>query len=270
MGNFIKNRQSIQSQIKKMKSGLLLGLGLFVLAGCNHKLNNLNSAMNVNSIPDTYEDPRDKDNNPNLNLHADEKEQTEPSQTTSDADEDSSQSQNQSDQTKPQTSRPPYKLNEPLGATASKLIQSAQYIMVTEGKKIGTACNLYIRRVLEYAGFSGEGFLATDFDIYAKKHFKYYRATDFKQDTHHTETARLRQYIWSYPERTPFILQWSRSGVIGHIAIMERIEDTLVIYQASLGSYTARKNKTTPEILLNDYNRRVLTVYSEMSKTGSQ
>ena len=260
MGNIFKSRQSLQSQFQKIKGVFILGLSLFALTGCNHKLNNLNSAMNVNSIPDTYEDPRDKDNNPNLNLHTSEKEQAEPPQPTSNVDDSKSQ-----DQTEPQIHRPPYKLNEPLGATASKLMQSAQYIMVTEGKKIGTACNLYIRRVLEYAGFSGEGFLATDFDLYAKKHFKYYRAIDFKQDTHHTETARLRQYIWSYPERTPFILQWSRSGVIGHIAIMERIEDTLVIYQASLGSYTARKNKTTPEILLNDYNRRILTVYSEMS-----
>ena len=263
MGNVFRSHQSRQGRFQKMNAVFILGLSLFVLTGCNQKLNNLNSAMNVNSIPDTYENPRDKDNNPDLNLHADEKEQTEPSQPTSNEADSKPDDKDKKDQT--QTHRPPYKLNEPLGATASKLMQSAQYIMVTEGKKIGTACNLYIRRVLEYAGFSGEGFLATDFDLYAKKHFKYYRATDFKQDPHHTETARLRQYIWSYPERTPFILQWSRSGVIGHIAIMERIEDTLVIYQASLGSYTARKNKTTPEILLNDYNRRVLTVYSEMS-----
>ncbi len=147
----------------------------------------------------------------------------------------------------------------------SRLMYFAQKIIETEGKKLGTACNFFIHRVLQVAGYKYEVFLANDFDLYAKKNFKTFKAEDFNTDATRTEVSRLKKYIWAYPEGTAFIMQWSRAGVHGHIAFVERIGEHLVIYQSSLGTKTPRKDQTTPEILLNGYSRRQLTVYSEMT-----
>lgn len=174
-------------------------------------------------------------------------------------------SQNPS-QTRPPLARPPLTHQSQIGTPeASTIIKNAQKVMVEEGKKIGPACNFYVQRVLQVSGFPKGSYLAADFDLYAEKNFKYYRAKNFLKNSAQNDTEKLRKYIWNYPERTPFILQWSRAQVTGHIAIMERIGDQLIIYQASLNKYTARKSLTTIDSLLRDYNRRVLTVYSEMT-----
>lgn len=145
----------------------------------------------------------------------------------------------------------------------SQLINNAEWIMVHEGHRLGTACNRFIERVLEYSGFVGSDFMANDFDLYAQKYFKFYKSVDFKNDSAGSDIEPLHNYLWSYPERTPFIMQWSRSGMHGHIAIVERIADHLIIYQANLNKYTARKDQTTVQSLLSGFNRRTLTVYSE-------
>lgn len=167
---------------------------------------------------------------------------------------------------RPPLTRPPLTHQSQIGTPeASTIIKNAQKVMVEEGKKIGPACNFYVQRVLQVSGFPKGSYLAADFDLYAEKNFKYYRAKNFLKTSAQNDTEKLRKYIWNYPERTPFILQWSRAKVTGHIAIMERIGDQLIIYQASLNKYTARKSLTTVDSLLRDYNRRVLTVYSEMT-----
>ena len=153
------------------------------------------------------------------------------------------------------------KLNNEL--QPSLFVKNAEWVIIHEGRRIGTPCNRFVSRVLQYSGFSGYDFLANDFDLYAQKYFKSYKAVDFKNDEKGSEIARLKVYLWSYPERTPFIMQWSGSGMHGHIAIVERIQDHLIIFQANLNKYTARKDQTTVQSLLNGFNRRALTVYSE-------
>ncbi len=160
----------------------------------------------------------------------------------------------------------PEKHNENIQAQVvepSQLIKNAEWIMLHEGRRIGTACNRFIQRVLEYSGFLRSDFMANDFDLYAQKYFKFYKSVDFNNDLAGSDIGRLHNYLWSYPERTPFIMQWSRSGMHGHIAIVERIADHLIIYQANLNKYTARKDQTTVQSLLSGFNRRTLTVYSE-------
>lgn len=142
-------------------------------------------------------------------------------------------------------------------------IETTDMIMRYEGKKIGTACNHFLQRVLVAMGFPNKSFLANDFDNYAKQHFQKYRAVNFQSDATGSDRARLKQHLWSYPEGTAFILQWSRKNAHGHVAIVERINENLVIYQANLNRYTARKDQTTVDRLLSDRNRQVLTVYSE-------
>ncbi|MBC7420052.1 MAG: CHAP domain-containing protein [Bdellovibrio sp.] len=145
------------------------------------------------------------------------------------------------------------------------LILNAQKTIELEARSIGTACNKYVARVLELSGFPKGYFTANDFDSYAKKNISHYKVVDFARDGNGSEEARLKQHIWSYPEKTPFVMQWSRIGGYGHIAIVERIGENLIIYQASLNQYVARKDQTTVHILLNGYNRRVLSVYSELN-----
>ena len=159
------------------------------------------------------------------------------------------------------TQKTPLKLPE-----ASTFIKNADWVMTHEGKKIGTPCNLYVMRVLEVSGFPQDFFLANNFDRYARKYFRYAQITEFKNDRSGSDIARLKQHLWSFPERTPFIFQWNGIGMHGHIAIVERIQDQLIIYQASLDKYTARKDQTTVQTLLNGFNRRVLTVYANFSR----
>lgn len=145
---------------------------------------------------------------------------------------------------------------------ASKFIISAEWVMINEGKKIGTPCNFYLSRVLVLSGYSSDRFLATDFDVYAKKNLKNSQVLHFVNDGNGSEMVRLKQHLWSFPERTPFIMQWSRSGAIGHVAIVERVGSMLIIYQASLNKYSARKDYTSISRLLSGQMRRTLSVYS--------
>ena len=153
-------------------------------------------------------------------------------------------------------------------ASMSKIIQNA-YLVMNSKKDVAwikTACNRYLSYVLARSGYSRDGFLANDFDVYAKKNLKHARNVLFKGETNlAAEIARLKQHIWSYPERTPFILQWTRpAGRHGHVAILERIGDRLFIFQASLGAYEPRMNEIKVNTLLNARNSGHLNVYTEL------
>ncbi len=151
----------------------------------------------------------------------------------------------------------------------SKLIENA-YLVMSSAKDIAwikTACNKYVSLVLARSGYSRDGFLANDFDVYAQKNLKQAKDVLFKGDVAlAAEHARLKQHIWSYPDRTPFILQWTRTGPKqhGHIAILERIGDKLFIFQASLGDYDPRMNEIKVTSLLNARGSKHLNVYSDL------
>jgi hypothetical protein len=219
--------------------------------GCNPGLSRFSAQQNVlTAVPKTFEDPQG-DLIPGTEVPDNDDEVTNPPVI---------EVPPEVTEPEPPSENPP---TEPL--LLSKILSNAQRVITLEGRRLGTACNVFVHRVLTVSGFNPSVYLANDFDIYAKKFFKSYKAEDFNRDTTGGEKERLRRYIWDYPEHTPFIMQWSRSGVHGHIAIVERIGDKLVIYQSSLGTKTPRKDQTTPEILLNGYNRRQLTVYTEMT-----
>lgn len=224
----------------------------------------LNSNPNgVDSIPQTFENPvglpeAPKPANDSVPVIP-EKMASEPKADASLKKEDSKKSPAVKNSEDSQTTT----LNYP---EASSFIKTADWVMTHEGKRIGTPCNLYVMRVLVVAGFPQDFFLANDFDHYAKKYFKHAQVTEFKNDHSGSDIARLKQHLWSFPERTPFIFQWSGIGMHGHIAIVERIHDQLIIYQANLHRYTARKDQTTVQNLLNGFNRRVLTVYANFNR----
>lgn len=234
-----------------MKWGILATLFILFLSSCNPSSLQKDFYNNdVNTIPRTFENPEgqnpiDLDNNPPIDK---------PDKPLNGTPDKASSDNQLAQQSTTLSVEPP-----------SELIKNAQKIMEKEGKKIGTACNLYVRRVLEVTGYAAGFFMANDFDVYAKKNIPHYKSIEFKRDPNGSDKERLQKHIWSYPERTPFILQWKSPRAHGHIALMERIGDKLIIYQASLGRFTARKDQTSITILLSGYNRRTLTVFSEMT-----
>lgn len=228
---------------------LLATFSLLLSTGCNSNLYGMNS--NINSIPKTYENP----------LSIPDRSDDQPEQNQDELPIESDEAP-----TLATTPPPPVKDSKTSTPAPSDFIKNAERIMITEGKKIGTPCNFYLRRVLEVSGFPSKPFLANDFDNYATKNFSNYTAIDFKNDRSGSERSRLKKVIWSYPQRTPFIFQWSRSGFYGHVAIVERIGDDLIVYQASIGSHSARRDRTSVDILLNGFNRRLLTMYINFTK----
>lgn len=221
---------------------------LFVFSGCSDALRSNMTTTGINAVPNTFENPETDEALENT-PPSDETEQTE------------NQSPQALDDNLPEQPEQPAELTD---KRASRLMYYAQKIMETEGRKLGTACNFYVHRVLQVAGFAYKIFMANEFHLYAKKHFRSYKAEQFRGDSSYSDIPRLKDYLWSYPERTAFIAQWRRPGRHGHIAMLERIDEKLVIYQASLGKKTPRKDQTTLENLLNANGRRNLTIFSEM------
>lgn len=218
-----------------LKISLLILLG-FLITGCQPQTSTVQAIQNTQTIPETFENPLDLPGPQILQPGAHKLSQPEMVQDKA----------------------PARRLQ-----TASQLIQNAEFIMLTEGKKIGTPCNLYLQRVLQYSGYPAGNYLANDFDLYATKKLRPGSTVNFGNDVKGSEHERLKRHLWSFPERTPFIMQWSRSGHMGHLAIVERVNEKLIIYQASLKKYTARKDQTTVANLLTGYNRRTLTVYAD-------
>jgi len=149
----------------------------------------------------------------------------------------------------------------------SKFIQIAQWIINNEARKLGTACNFYVSRVLEIAGYSDDSFIANDFDLYAQRNFSNYDSKSFDSNLEDVERPRMRAHIWSYPERTPFIINWERSGgQHGHIAILERIGNQLVIFQANMNKHLPKRQQTTIENIVSYSRRAKITVYAQFRK----
>ncbi len=237
-----------------MKHGVwvIILLSGLILTGCNDALKSPFSQSGNNVVPETFENPNWDDQSP---------EETTPPE----------EQQKPSKLTKPNKLTKPVKPNPSLGTPpvddpdTSGILYYAQKVMEKEARKLGTACNFYVHRVLEVAGFVHHIYKANDFYLYPPKYFGHYKEVKFIRDSNAAaEIERLRKHLWSYSERTPFIMNWKRSGTHGHIAIVERVADKLVIYQASLGTKLPRKDQTTVESLLAG-NRKNLTVYSEMT-----
>lgn len=262
---------------------LAVSISLILMVGCNPNLNSKTLGdqlaaqnQNIDELPTAFE-------NPDIDIDSvtqAEPTDTAPNQTSAPESAQPPTVTEQKPTTKPETqpeAKPDVKPEvkpvvtqpkptieqKPASTQASRFIQYAHEVMIKEGKSLGTPCNFYVQRVLVRAGFPKAGFRANDFDLYAKKNFKFYKAEDFKIDSSRSDKEELKKHLWSYPERTPFILQWTRPGNYGHIAILERIGENLIIYQASIGGHTAQRSQTKIETLLSSRHRAHLTVYSE-------
>lgn len=220
------------------------GLGILILvslSSCSRYLISPYTPSDINTVPNTFE-PLDRP----------------PVRTSNPLPEEENPGTSNPNPTNPSVDIPVVQTQ----LQASKIITIAQRVIETEAQKLGTACNRFVLRVLSLAGFANVGFLANSFDQYAKKYLKNFSAVEFKADKAGQQKVELQKYIWSYPERTAFVFQWKRSSGHGHIALIERISDKLVIYQASLSTQIPHKDQTKIEYLLNTGGRSNLIVYT--------
>jgi hypothetical protein len=150
-----------------------------------------------------------------------------------------------------------------LRALNRRLLKNAEYVVAKEKniRGVGDACNFFLQRVLDLSGFSDQGYLATDFDRYAKSHFRNQKTATFAVEPLRKDAQPLHTFLFSYPEETPFILQWQRKVGRGHLAIVARKGNDLIIYEASLGRFKAEKKRTTAKTILSASDRYKLSVY---------
>ena len=144
-----------------------------------------------------------------------------------------------------------------------RMLNNAEYVVKKERNKagIGDACNFFLQRILELSGFSDDGYIANTFDQYAKKHFTGAKTAQFKVEPLRKDAINLEKFLFSYPEGTPFILNWQKAVGHGHLAIVTRKDNKLIIYEASLGRFKAEKKLTTVRYILSASERYKMTVY---------
>jgi hypothetical protein len=150
----------------------------------------------------------------------------------------------------------------------SSLSEISKWVIKNEAKKIGPYCNFFVQRVLQLKGYGFYRWRANDFDTFVAKTFDSFQVETFTSQNIEIEQERLKNYIWSFPEKTDFILQWKRPSKHGHVAILQRVGDKLIIYNASLNDYLARSKQAKVEVLLNSGRGKKyrLNVYSNFVK----
>lgn len=152
---------------------------------------------------------------------------------------------------------------ERLARLNRRILNNAEYVVTKEKNKrgVGDACNFFLQRILELSGFSDEGYRANTFDQYAKKHFTGYKTAVFKVEPLRKDAKNLELFLYSYPEGTPFILQWQRSQGHGHLALVTIRKNKIILYEASLGRLKAESKQTTARTILSASDRYKLTAF---------
>lgn len=150
----------------------------------------------------------------------------------------------------------------------SSLSLIAKWVINNESKQVGPYCNFFVQRVLQIKGYGLFRWRANEFDEIAPSQFSNYKVESFVSHQDESERVRFKEYIWSYPEKTDFVLQWKRPSKHGHIAILQRIGEKLVIYHASLNSFYPKSQQAKIEVLLSASmgSKYRLNVYSDFKK----
>lgn len=152
---------------------------------------------------------------------------------------------------------------ELLARLNQRILNNTEYVFKNEGHKrgIGNACNFFLQRILERSGFSDDGYMAHEFDRYAKKHFTGVKTAEFRVEPLRKDAKNLEKFLFSFPEGTPFILQWKPVAGHGHLAIVTRKDGKLTVYEATLGKPRATQKETTARTLLSATDRYKMIVY---------
>lgn len=140
---------------------------------------------------------------------------------------------------------------------ASPAVISAAKAEIARGSS-ETACSIYVKRVLNRAGFGVQGFMANDFGAQARKYMSSWSVKPFYAGSE--GRANLRSFLNSSPNNTAFVAQWIRSGRSGHIAVIVKEANNLFrIYQAQQGLSRPHSKQVSVDGLLyarNSYGDR--------------
>lgn len=131
------------------------------------------------------------------------------------------------------------------------MVEIGYWVIRNEARKVGAACNFFIQRVFALMGFGKSSWLANDFDSYVQKSFASFKKESFRWDSTGAERARLKRYLWSFPEGEGVILQWKRKVGPGHVAIIHRVGNEFVLYHASLKKFIPKAQRANLETLLH-------------------
>lgn len=150
----------------------------------------------------------------------------------------------------------------PRGAASPALISAARAEIARGSSE--TACSIYVKRVLNRAGFRVQGFMANDFGSQAKRYMSSWNVKAFRAGS--DGRGSLRAFLNSAPNNTAFVAQWLRSGRSGHIAmIVKEANNMYRIYQAQMGLSRPHSKQVSIDGLLyarNSYgDRSNLRVY---------
>ncbi len=146
---------------------------------------------------------------------------------------------------------------------SSPVIISAARAEIARGSS-ETSCSLYVKRVLNRAGFKVQGFMANDFGSQAKRYMSSWNVKAFYAGS--GGRGSLRAFLNGAPNNTAFVAQWLRSGRSGHVAMVVKEANNLFrIYQAQMGLSRPHSKQVSIDGLLysrNSYgDRSNLRVY---------
>jgi hypothetical protein len=120
-----------------------------------------------------------------------------------------------------------------------KLIQAArdEIRIYREDGIEDTACDHYIERVIERAGFPFGPFLANGFNETMHEYLPTWQMRGFSFNSKSRGLAQLQSFLDNAPNGSAFLAQWQRVGDNGHVALIAKTApDEFVIYQAQLGT----------------------------------
>jgi len=142
------------------------------------------------------------------------------------------------------------------GKISNGIVQAAKD-QIRKGDS-STSCSLYLRRVLNRAGYPFRDFMANDFNSAMQKNLPNWSQQAFSVAKN--GRTSLRRFLNSAPDQAAFLAQWPRKGRSGHVAIIvKESSDRYRIYQAQLGLAKAHSKRATIENLLyapNSYGNR--------------
>lgn len=154
--------------------------------------------------------------------------------------------------------------------TGLSLVEIGHWVIQNEAKKVGAACNFYIQRVFALMGFGKSSWLANNFDSFVEKRFSHYKKEVFKYDSRGAEQARLKKYLGALDEYEGVVVQWKRKVGPGHVAIVHRVKDQLVMYHASLNRFRPKAQTVEIKTLLHKpWVGYTLNVFSDFQDEAS-
>lgn len=131
-----------------------------------------------------------------------------------------------------------------------------------ESRNRETACSIYVKDVLNRAGYAVPAFMANEFNDIVAKFLPNWSEVAFNSHDSSNDQDDLKKFLNAQPDHSVLLAQWPRINRSGHVALIEKVaDDSYVIYQAQQGKATPHSKPTTLASLLYSANQ-----YGDRSK----